>query len=43
MGPKVAPILFKNVKIDGVVVRSEQQLKRDGYEFSAPVAFKFAP
>ena len=43
MGTKVAPILFKNVKINGVVVSSNQQLKRDGYEFSAPVTFKFAP
>jgi hypothetical protein len=43
MGAKVAPILFKNVRINGVVVSSQQQLKRDGYEFSAPVTFKFAP
>jgi hypothetical protein len=41
MGASVAPILFKNDRINGVVVRSEQQLKRDNFELSVPV--KFAP
>ena len=41
MGASVAPILFKNDRINGVVVSSEQQLKRDNFELSVPV--KFAP
>ena len=41
MGADVAPVLFKNDKMNGVVVRSAAQLKADGFELLSPV--KFAP
>jgi hypothetical protein len=41
MGVGVAPILFKNDRMNGVVLRSAEQLKRDNFELSVPV--KFAP
>jgi hypothetical protein len=40
MGTNVAPILFKNVTMGGVAIRSEEQLKRAGYEVYAPVRFE---
>jgi hypothetical protein len=41
MGAGVAPILFKNDRMNGVVLRSAEQLKRDNFELSVPV--RFAP
>jgi hypothetical protein len=40
MGTNVAPILFKNVTMDGAVLRDEDQLKRAGYEVYVPVKFE---
>jgi hypothetical protein len=40
MGTNVAPILFKNVKMNGVAIRTEEQLRRAGYEVYAPVKFE---
>jgi hypothetical protein len=40
MGTNVAPILFKNVKMDGQLLRNADQLKRDGYEVYVPVKFE---
>jgi hypothetical protein len=37
MGKNVAPILFKNVKINGAVIRNADQLARAGFELSVPV------
>jgi polygalacturonase len=37
MGRQVAPILFKNVKIDGTAIRDVEQLKRAGFDLSVPV------
>jgi hypothetical protein len=39
-GKNVGPILFKNVKIDGAVVRNADQLKRAGFEVLVPVKFE---
>jgi hypothetical protein len=39
-GKNVGPVLFKNVKIDGVVIRNLEQLRRAGYEVSVPVKFE---
>jgi hypothetical protein len=39
MGAGVAPILFKNDRMNGVVLRSAEQMKRDGFELSVPVKF----
>jgi len=40
MGTNVAPIVFKNVKMDGAVLHDEDQLKRAGYEVYVPVKFE---
>ena len=40
MGSKVAPILFKNVKMNGTVLRKGDQLARGGYEVFVPVKFE---
>jgi hypothetical protein len=40
MGTNVAPILFKNVKMNGVAIRTEEQLRRAGYEVYTPVKFE---
>ena len=40
MGTKIAPILFKNVRMKGEVIENEDQLKRAGYEVYVPVEFK---
>ena len=40
MGSNVAPIVFKNDRINGAVVRNGDQLKRDGYEIFVPVKFE---
>lgn len=38
-GQHVAPILFKNVKINGTVIGNSQQLARAGFDLSVPVKF----
>jgi hypothetical protein len=40
MGKHVAPVLFKNVKMNGTVIRNAEQLKRGGYDVSVPVKFE---
>ena len=40
MGKEVAPILFRNVNMNGSVLRNADQLKRAGYEIFAPVKFE---
>jgi hypothetical protein len=40
MGKNVAPIVFKNVKINGAVIRNADQLTRAGFELSVPVKFE---
>jgi hypothetical protein len=40
MGKNVGPVLFKNVKIKGAVIRNADQLRRAGFEFSVPVKFE---
>ena len=39
-GKNVGPILFKNVKIGGTVIRNIDQLKRAGFDVSVPVKFE---
>jgi hypothetical protein len=39
-GSAVAPILFKNDKMNGEVLRTAAQLKRDGIEVNVPVRFQ---
>ena len=40
MGQHVAPVLFKNVKINGAVIKDAEQLKRAGFDLSVPVKFE---
>ncbi|MGA2169942.1 MAG: hypothetical protein ABSG62_17190 [Terracidiphilus sp.] len=40
MGTNVAPILFRNVWMNGEADRNAGQLKRDGYEAFVPVKFE---
>jgi len=40
MGTNVAPILFKNVRMNGELIRTAAQLKRTGFELLAPVKFE---
>ena len=40
MGKNVAPVLFKNVKINGAVIRNADQLRRANVDFSVPVKFE---
>jgi hypothetical protein len=40
MGSKVGPILFKNVKMNGEILKSEEQLKATGFDLSVPVKFE---
>ncbi len=40
MGTSVGPILFKHDTMNGAVVRSADQLKRDDYEIFVPVRFQ---
>jgi hypothetical protein len=37
MGRQVAPVVFKNVKIDGTLIRDAEQLRRAGFDLSVPV------
>jgi hypothetical protein len=36
----VGPILFKNVKLNGTLVRSVDQLTRAGWDISVPMKFE---
>jgi Pectate lyase superfamily protein len=40
MGTNAAPVLFKNVKMNGETLRNVDQLKRNGYEVYVPVKFE---
>ena len=40
MGTQVAPILFKNVKMNGEALKSADQLKAAGFDLSVPVKFE---
>jgi hypothetical protein len=40
MGKNVSPILFRNVKINGEVIRNADQLTRAGFEIFVPVKFE---
>jgi Glycosyl hydrolases family 28 len=40
MGKNVAPIVFKNVRMNGKVLRNVDQLKREGFEVFVPVKFE---
>jgi hypothetical protein len=40
MGRKVAPILFKRVKMNGAVVENAGQLTAAGFDLSVPVEFQ---
>ena len=40
MGKNVGPILFKNVKMNGQVLRNADQLRREGVDLSVPVKFE---
>jgi hypothetical protein len=39
-GKNVAPILFKNVKWNGTVVKSVDQLTKAGWDISVPMKFQ---
>ncbi len=39
-GSNVAPILFKNVTVNGAVVRNAEELTRAGFDLSVPVKFE---
>ena len=39
MGTNVTPVLFKNVKINGAVMRNAKQLERAGFDLAVPVKF----
>jgi hypothetical protein len=40
MGTKVAPILFKHVKMNGTLIQSVEQLQATGFDLSVPVRFE---
>jgi hypothetical protein len=40
MGKNVGPVLFKNVKINGQVIRNADQLTKAGFDLSVPVKFE---
>jgi Pectate lyase superfamily protein len=40
MGQHVGPVLFKNVKIDGAVIRNNEQLKQAGVDLAVPAKFE---
>jgi len=39
-GTAMGPIVFKNVKVEGVLVRNVEQLKRLGWDISVPMKFE---
>jgi len=40
MGQNVAPVLFKNVEINGEAIQNAEQLNRAGFDLSVPVKFE---
>ena len=40
MGSKVGPVLFKNVKMDGKLIQSAEQLIQTGFDLSVPAKFE---
>ena len=40
MGKQVAPILFKNVKMNGAVLKDAEQLKGNGFDLLVPAKFE---
>jgi hypothetical protein len=40
MGHNVGPVLFKNVQMNGAVIRNAEQLKRAGFDVLVPVKFE---
>ena len=40
MGQHVAPVLFKNIKINGAKIRDAKQLEQSGFDLSVPVKFE---
>ena len=40
LGKNVSPIVFKNVRMNGAVIKNVNQLKQAGYEVSVPVRFE---
>ena len=40
MGQHVAPVLFKNLKIDGAAIGGAEQLRQAGFDLSVPVKFE---
>jgi hypothetical protein len=40
IGGGVDPVLFRNVRINGAVVRNAEQMKRAGFDLSVPVKFE---
>ncbi len=40
MGQHVAPVLFKNVRINGAVIENAEQLERTGFDLSVPAKFE---
>ena len=40
MGQQVAPVLFKNVKVNGAVIQNAEQLKGAGFDLSVPAKFE---
>ena len=40
MGPKVGTVLFKHVTMNGAIIKTDEQLKRTGFDLSVPVKFE---
>jgi hypothetical protein len=40
MGKSVSPVLFKNVTVNGEVIRNAEQLELSGFHLSVPVKFE---
>jgi hypothetical protein len=40
MGRHVGPVLFQNVRIDGVAIGNAEQLRQAGFDLSVPVKFE---
>jgi hypothetical protein len=38
MGKQTGPVVFRNVRIDGTVIRNSEQLVRSGFDLSVPVS-----
>jgi hypothetical protein len=37
MGKNVAPVVFKNVKVNGTLIQNAEQLKQTGFDLMVPV------